>query len=210
LLPSSTTKEVDWDLEGRVLITDFPNWKLAVVNGYWVNGTTMPYRSTSTGAVIGTRHDRKREFHAQMLATVKEYEAKDWHVVLIGDMNVAPSLIDGYPNLRGGVEHVRNRRDFNEKFLSGEDGMRGVDTFRHFHGGTRKYSYHGEAKERWGESCDRVDLGIVSRSLVEGKGRGALVGADIWESVVERGASDHVPISVVLNVGKLRGREEEG
>ena len=33
--------------------------------------------------------------------------------------------------------------------------------------------------------------------------RGALVGAEIWESVEERHDSDHVPISVVLDVGKL-------
>jgi exonuclease III len=205
LLPCSTTREVDWDLEGRVLITEFPQWKLAVVNGYWVNGTTAPYRSPETGAVVGTRHDRKRHFHSFMLAEVKSYEAKGWHVVLIGDMNVAPSLIDGYPNLRGGPEHVRNRKDFNEKFLSADwenDGMRGIDTFRHFHGGLRKYTYHGEKAERWGESCDRVDLGIVSRSLVEGV-KGKLVGAQIWESIQDRGGSDHVPLSVILDVGKL-------
>lgn len=140
-----------------------------------------------------------------MLREVKEYEAKGWHVVLVGDMNIAPSLIDGFPGLRGGDEHVRNRKDFSEKFLSNEEdvGMRGVDTYRHFHGGLRKYTYHGEKAERWGESCDRVDLGIVSRTLVEDVS-GALVGAEIWESVTERGGSDHVPISVVLDVGKLR------
>jgi exonuclease III len=205
LIPYSSTIEVEWDLEGRVLITDFPKWNLAVINGYWVNGTTNPYRSPETGGVIGTRHDRKREFHSQMLAEVKSYESKSWHVVLIGDMNIAPSLIDGYPGLRMGAEHVRNRRDFNEKFLGNEgDGMRGIDTFRHLHGGLRKYTYHGEKAERWGESCDRVDLGIVSRSLVEGV-RVALVGAEIWENVEERGGSDHVPLSVVLDVGKLGG-----
>lgn len=210
LLPSSTTREVDWDLEGRVLITEFPKWKLAVINGYWVNGTTAHYRSSETGAVVGTRHDRKREFHSLMLAEVKSYEAKEWHVVLIGDMNIAPSPIDGYPNLRVGYDHVWNRKDFNDKFLSVDcenNGMRGIDTFRHFHGGMRKYTYHGEKAEKWGESCDRVDLGIVSRSLVEGV-KGALVGAEIWETVEERGGSDHVPLSVILDVGKLKEFEK--
>ncbi|KAG0648966.1 Apurinic endonuclease-redox [Hyphodiscus hymeniophilus] len=208
LLPSSLIKEVNWDLEGRVLITEFSKWKLAVVNGYWVNGTSNPYHSSETGVVNGTRHDRKRHFHSLMLAEAKSYETKGWHVVLIGDMNIAPSLIDGHPNLRGGFEHVRNRKDFNEKFLSrNKDGMNGIDTFRYFHGGLRKYTYHGESAERWGENCDRVDLGIVSRSLVE-KVRGALVGAEIWDSVEERGRSDHVPLSIILDVGRLEGADE--
>jgi hypothetical protein len=30
-----------------------------------------------------------------------------------------------------------------------------------------------------------------------------LVGAEIWESVEERGGSDHVPISVVLDLGDV-------
>ena len=207
LLPFSTTREVDWDFEGRVLITDFPELKLAVVNGYWVNGTTSPYRSPQTGAQIGTRHDRKREFHSLMLTEAKSYETKEWQIVLIGDMNIAPSVIDGHPNLRGGYEHTRNRKDFNQKFLSWEhDGLKGIDTFRYLHGSLRKYTYHGEGAERWGENCDRVDLGIVSRSLVQ---RGALVGAEIWDTVKERGGSDHVPLSIVLDVGKLRQAEEE-
>jgi hypothetical protein len=35
------------------------------------------------------------------------------------------------------------------------------------------------------------------------RGKGALVGAEIFESMEERGGSDHVPISVVLDVSKL-------
>ena len=210
LLPSSVTREVDWDLEGRVLITEFPKLKVAVINGYWVNGTTNPYRSPETGEVVGTRHDRKRKFHALMLDEVKSYEGKGYHVILIGDMNIAPSPIDGYPNRRLGHEHVQNRKDFNDKFLLAHwkiDGMRGIDTFRHFHGGLRKYTYHGEPAEEWGDKCDRVDLGIVSRSLVESV-RGALIGADIWDTVEERGGSDHVPLSIVLDIGKLKEVEK--
>jgi hypothetical protein len=30
-----------------------------------------------------------------------------------------------------------------------------------------------------------------------------LAGADIWESIEERGGSDHVPISVVLDLGEI-------
>lgn len=205
---TTSTKPVDWDLEGRVLVTSLPNHKLVVINGYWPNGTTFPYRDGKTGVVVGTRHEFKRTFHDRMLREVKSYEQKGWDVVLIGDMNIAPTPLDGYPSIRLGAEHVKNRAGFNWKFLHKENerGMRGVDSWRHFHGGRRGYSYHGEKVEEWGRSCDRVDLGVVSRGLVE---RGALVGAGIWESVLERGGSDHVPIGVTLDLGKMGGREGE-
>lgn len=137
-----------------------------------------------------------------MLAEVKTLEGEGWNVVLMGDMNIAPSALDGHPGVRLGDEHVRNRRVFNWNFLDegNREGMRGVDSWRWVHGGKRGYSYHGERKEEWGSTCDRVDLGVVSRSLV---GMGVLRGADIWESVEERGGSDHVPIGVVLDVGSL-------
>lgn len=208
---SAVTREVDWDLEGRVLITEFEAWKLAVINGYWVNGTNAPYRSPTTGEVTGTRHDHKRAFHSLMLAEVQSLQAKPYEVVLIGDMNVARSHLDGFPGLRMGDEHVRSRADFNSRFCDGEngEGIRGVDSWREMRGATRAYTYHGERAEEWGRSCDRVDLGIVSRGLVE---RGVLVGAEIWESVEERGWSDHVPIGVVLDMERLwsLGKGERG
>lgn len=195
-----STRDVEWDLEGRVLTTEIPSFHLAIINGYWVNGTPNPYREPKTGDITGTRHDFKRKFHALMLDEVKSYEARGWHVVLIGDMNVARDARDGYPGLRLGVEHIRNRADFNAKFFYDEVGMKGTDTFRRLHNEKRGYSFHGEKAEEWGSSCDRVDLGIVSRGLVD---NGVLVGAEIWESVVERGHSDHVPIGVVLDLGKF-------
>lgn len=194
------TKGVDWDQEGRVLSTEFEGWKMVVINGYWPNGTMNPWKDSETGAVKGTRHDMKRRFHSLMLEEVKGYERKGWDVVLVGDMNVARSSIDGFPGVRLGAEHVRNRMDFNEKFFESGEGMRGVDSWREIHGEKRGYSYHGERAEEWGRSCDRVDLGIVSRGLAK---RGGLIGADIWESVLERGDSDHVPIGVVLDMEAL-------
>ncbi|KAK0128485.1 hypothetical protein ONS95_000457 [Cadophora gregata] len=194
------TKGVMWDQEGRVLATDFEHWKLVIINGYWPNGTMNAWKDSETGVLKGTRHDMKRKFHSLMLEEVKRYERKGWHIVLVGDMNVARSPNDGYPGIRLGAEHFHNRKDFNEKFFECEDGMRGVDSWREVHGERRGYSYHGERAEEWGGSCDRVDLGIVSRGLVE---RGGLVGADIWESVLERGGSDHVPIGVTLDMDAL-------
>ncbi|CZR66060.1 uncharacterized protein PAC_15961 [Phialocephala subalpina] len=211
-LAGQRTREVDWDLEGRVLVTEIPAFQnLVIINGYWVNGTMNPYRSPETGAVVGTRHDRKRQFHSLMLEEAKSYQARGWEVVLVGDMNIARTPLDGYPGIRLGADHVKNRADFNRKFFEDDDnGMRAIDSWRWIHGNKRGYSYHGESVEDWGSSCDRVDLGMVTRGLVDKK---ALVGADIYESVAERGGSDHVPISVVLSTTKIAtdtatGKEE--
>jgi exonuclease III len=219
------TRGVQWDLEGRVLVTEVEfgrqeveageiKEKLVVINGYWPNGTTNPWRDSNTGIVKGTRHDMKRNFHSLMLSEVVRYQEAGWQAVLIGDMNIARSPLDGYPGIRLGAEHVRNRREWNEMFIWGEEGMKGVDSWRWIHGEKRGYSYHGETAEEWGRSCDRVDLGVVSRGLI-GEGNGEpkktqmrLAGADIWESIGERGGSDHVPISVVLDLGQIEVRPE--
>ncbi|CZS95375.1 uncharacterized protein RAG0_05037 [Rhynchosporium agropyri] len=194
------TKGVQWDQEGRVLSTEFEGWKLVVINGYWPNGTLNAWKDSETGAMKGTRHDMKRRFHSLMLEEVKGYESNEWDVVVIGDMNVARSAIDGYPGIRLGTEHVQNRKHFNEKFFESEVGMKGVDSWRWVHGEKKGYTYHGERAEDWGRSCDRVDLGIVSKGLADREG---LVGAEIWESVLDRGGSDHVPIGVILDIHTL-------
>ena len=206
VLPMQETKEAPWDLEGRVLITEFLRLKLVVINGYWVNGTMNPYRDPESGEVVGTRHDRKRAFHSSMVEEVKAWERKGCGVVLVGDMNVAPQALDGYPGIRSGAEHVRNRRDFNEKFLDVEnkEGMRGIDVWRYLRGTERGYTYHGENEEEWGRSCDRVDLAIVNQGIV-----GHLMTMTIWEDVVNRGGSDHCPVTLWVDFTRLGGDSRE-
>jgi exonuclease III len=98
------------------------------------------------------------------------------------------------------VQHVKNRADFNDKFFTNPKGMCGIDVFRHMHGIQKKFTYHSRGRA-WGESCDRVDLIIVSRSLVEDVD--AVVATDICDSAMERGHSDHVPLWISLDVSKL-------
>lgn len=200
--PLLTTSKPDWDLEGRVLIHRFQRLNLVVINGYWVNGTSNPYRNTMTGEITGTRHDHKLRFHAQMLRLCKDLENQGKSVLLLGDMNIAPARIDGHPNLRTSpVQHIVNRTDFNDKFLGDRDKehMGGADLFRHFHGATKKFTYHGRGRP-WGESCDRVDLIIASRELME---RSVILASDICESQKERGHSDHVPLWAQLDISRL-------
>lgn len=195
------TRRPDWDLEGRVLIHEL-NPGLVIINGYWVNGTTNPYRDPATGKVVGTRHDHKLRFHNMMLAEACKFEEEGKYVVLIGDMNIARARIDGYPNLRTTpVQHVTNRADFNAKFFTEETGLRGIDVFRHIHGDTRKYSYRPRGKQ-WGDSGDRVDLCIVSRQLVEELN--AVTDTDICDNAIDRGHSDHVPLWICIDILKLK------
>ena len=122
-------------------------------------------------------------------------------------MNIARAPVDGYPHLRMGDAHVRNRRDFEEKFMEeGGGGLGMVDSFRRVNGeGVRKFSYRPRGRE-WGAGCDRVDLILVDGRLggKGGGGGGAVVEADILDEEGERGPSDHVPLYVTVDLGKLK------
>ncbi|KAM7210122.1 Endonuclease/exonuclease/phosphatase [Rhypophila decipiens] len=190
---------------------------LAMMNIYAVNGTSAPYRSPKTGLVSGTRHDHKLAFHTRLRDECLDLESKGFHVVVAGDLNVARGLWDGHPKLRTfPKQHCLNRSDFNVKFfgeddnkragayLSKNDGKKGtgekcldaVDVYRATHGDRRKYTWISRNGE-WGSSCDRVDLIFVSKGLWEA---GRVVGADILDSPLERGPSDHVPIWIEINM----------
>lgn len=209
-----STSDVAWDTEGRLLITSLttcnqPPLRFKIINAYFPNGTSKALRCSTTGEITGTRHDAKRIFHARLCADIVAAQEAGWHVVLVGDMNVALEAIDAWPGRRMGHEHVRNREDFQRQFLSIGDGdwrksgvpglqsMEGVDLWRWLKAAERKYTYHGERSEDWGRSCDRVDLCVVSRSLIETK---RIVDMEIWDTVVDRAGSDHVPFSVWLDM----------
>lgn len=194
----TATRRPDWDLEGRILEHEFHG--LALINGYWVNGTDNPYRNPLTGQVNGTRHDLKLRYHRLILEEVLQLEKAGKAVILVGDMNVAPSHIDGHPNLREfPAQHVINRKDFNQKFFSSE-GMEGVDVFRHFHGRQRKYTWH-RSNSPHGAVCDRVDLIIASKILVQNVG--AIADSDICDDAHSKAHSDHCPLWIALDPSKL-------
>ncbi|KAF2678807.1 hypothetical protein K458DRAFT_435486 [Lentithecium fluviatile CBS 122367] len=186
--------------------------KFALFDIYAVNGTDSPYRDAATGVAKGTRHDRKLEFHRLLTEECLCLEKEGWQVLLTGDMNVAPTVLDGYPRLRTFPhQHVLNRADFNAKFLGGEnkgDGggevFAGVDVWRKMYAGERRYTYYPRGKE-WRSSCDRMDYVVVGRKMWD---EGLVMGAGIMDSEAERGTSDHVPIWVDISFGK--GEETVG
>ncbi|KAL8934335.1 MAG: hypothetical protein Q9216_005962 [Gyalolechia sp. 2 TL-2023] len=201
---SSSTKTVDWDLEGRVLLTEFPDHGIVVFNIYAVNGTANPYRDPGSGKVIGDRHMRKRVFHEELRDECKRYEDQGWKVVVAGDMNVSQTSQDSYPQLRMGKEHVANRAHFRDCFMKGKEegglGMR--DTFREVRGEEAKFSYRPRGRV-WGDGMDRVDLILVSQGV-------RVREADILDEQMERGRSDHVPLMVEVEVGGDGGERGEG
>ncbi|KAK0641659.1 Endonuclease/exonuclease/phosphatase, partial [Cercophora newfieldiana] len=218
----------DWDREGRVLIlelkppsslpakpnTQTPSAKpLTLINTYAPNGTSAPYYHPQTGTPTGTRHDFKLRFHSLLRDECLALQARGFHVVIAGDVNVARGPWDGFPRLRTvpGV-HCENRKDFNGKFFGREDCERAgadwngegdegcldaVDVWRGVYGAERRYTYYPRGVE-WGRSCDRVDMVFVSRELWEEK---RVLGTGILDTVQERGTSDHVPVWVEVRLG---------
>lgn len=141
-----------------------------------------------------------------MIEECRRLEKQDYQVVLVGDMNIAPARIGGHPNLRTSPsQHFRNRADFNDKFL-GDEGW-GVDAFRALHNSQRKYT-HNPRRGEWGASCDRVDLVVAARILMDAEAP-AVVGCDIEDIPEERGHSDHVPLWVSIDVKKRKLRSTE-
>ena len=224
-----TIRPVDWDKEGRFLITEtkaqegFP--KLALINVYAVNGTENPYKDPETGLVIGTRHDRKLKVHALLQAECQRLEAGGFGCVVAGDLNVARSPADGFPRLRTfPMQHQNNRADFEARFLSSpksdttnidelepdkppsptatadakDVGLGMIDTFRYLHPDKKGYTYYPRTKS-FGESCDRVDMILVSRKLV-----GYVVEAGMHETQADRGPSDHVPLYARLSSADVK------
>ncbi|KIW05056.1 uncharacterized protein PV09_04211 [Verruconis gallopava] len=204
----SRVRTVDWDAEGRFAVIEIhdptTDAKLSIWNVYAVNGTSSEYRDPRTGEVAGTRHDRKLAVHKLMMEECLKLEREGWSILIIGDLNVAPSRIDGHPNLREFPrQHVINREDFNTRFLEPGNvgGFRGIDVWRALRGTERKYTYYPRSIP-WGSSCDRVDLAIASRNLMSVHNNWKIVGCEIWNTKQERGSSDHCPISVTIKTVK--------
>jgi len=214
-------RPVSWDAEGRFLVIEtrasgnIP--KLAIINVYAVNGTENPYRDSVTGEVKGTRHDRKLQVHALLQKECRALEADGFKVIVAGDLNIARSRIDGFPNLRTFPhQHCINRADFEVKFLAHADepagteqsnrGLGMIDSFRHLHPNRKAYTFYPRTRT-FGASCDRVDLILCSRTLESN-----LVDAGMLETPGERGPSDHVPLYAsfqLLEASKLIANESQ-
>ena len=217
-------RTVDWDAEGRFSVIetkaslDLP--RLAIFNVYMVNGTQNAYKDSTTGVVTGTRHTRKLAVHRLLQAEVRKLESGGYHVIIAGDVNIAVARIDGHPNLRvTPQQHVLNRQDFTNRFLGNADtselgtsddtttedvpstGLNMADTFRSLHSDKKGYSYYPRGRP-FGESCDRVDMILCSRSL-----EARCTEAGMLATSADRGTSDHVPIYATFHLPNNLGMD---
>ncbi len=167
----------EFDLEGRVLITEFKDF--AVFNCYFPNsqreGVRLPY---------------KLKFCSEFLKLVQSYERKGMSPIVCGDLNIAHQAID-LKNPKANEKnagYLPEERAWMSEFLSA--GF--IDSFRHFYPDKKDayswWSYRPGIRERnigW-----RLDYFVTSNQLKD-----RLVSAEIHADV--RG-SDHCPVSLVL------------
>ena len=170
-----------FDSEGRVLITEHENFLL--YNIYFPNGQKDD-----------TRLNYKLDFYDELLPIVNDQVENGNNVIITGDWNTAHHPIDlarpkENEKTSGFMPIERERID---TYVS--HGW--VDTFRHFHSGSDRYSwwtYRFGARERnigW-----RIDYFFVNETLVQ-----QLDDADIHPDIM---GSDHCPVSLTLKKDSL-------
>jgi len=167
-----------FDTEGRVLIHEFEAF--VFFNIYFPNGGRGPEWVA-----------HKLAFYRRFLEIALEYIQSGRAVVTTGDFNTAYAEID----LARPKENVNHSGFMPEERLGlGEFFEAGlIDTFRHLHPDTVKYSWWDmvtRARERnvgW-----RLDYFMVSPNLKD-----HIVAAEIHEDVF---GSDHCPVSLVLSL----------
>ncbi|MDB4995925.1 MAG: Exodeoxyribonuclease [Myxococcaceae bacterium] len=189
-LHPSAPRTFAWDREGRVVVTELPDDKLAIVNVYAVNGTSKPYFDHDRGHVVGDRHAWKRRFIELLASECQALKARGLHLVLVGDWNVSRAKIDVHPRLRVEEPHALARAAFNDVFLPSLDV---VDIFRHLHPTERKYTWFSRRVRPPKLDAARVDFALVSEALVP-----RVVVADIHDAEEQRHGSDHAPLFVRL------------
>ncbi len=178
LAVSTTLNAPQFDTEGRVLISEFKPFVL--FNIYFPNGGRGPEWVA-----------HKLAFYRQFLEVAQRYRQAGRAIVVTGDFNTAYAEID-LARPKENQQHSgfmpEERAGLGEYFEAGL-----VDTFRHLHPDTVKYSWWdmvSRARDRnvgW-----RLDYFMVSPDLKD-----RIVSADIHDDVM---GSDHCPVSLVLKI----------
>lgn len=183
LAPQSVTYGLDipkFDDEGRIIEMDFGDF--VFFNVYFPNGQ-----------MSAERLQYKLDFYEAFFAHADGLKNSGRSLVITGDYNTAHNEIDlknpkSNENTSG---FLRIERDWLDRIVAGGY----VDTFRHFHPDTVKYSwwtYRFKARDRnigW-----RIDYFFVSQDLIE-KDRVKEVFID--NSIY---GSDHCPIGLVIEI----------
>ena len=165
----------DHDQEGRVLTAEFADYYLVTV--YTPNSgkelVRLPYREI---------------WDRDFLAFIRQLEQHK-PVLMCGDFNVAHRNID----LARPKPNYNKSAGFTQKEIDGMDNIIAagfVDTFRHFHPDTVKYSWWSyRAGARAKNVGWRIDYFLGSSGVVKARVNGAAIHNDIF-------GSDHCPVSV--------------
>jgi len=172
--------EPRFDAEGRIIEMDFGG--LLFFNVYFPNGQ-----------MSAERLQYKLDFYEAFFDYADRRRREGKSLVICGDYNTAHNEIDlANPKANENTSgFLRIERDWLDRIVA-----RGyVDTFRHFHPDTVKYSwwtYRFKARERnigW-----RIDYFFVTNDLIEaGRVKEAFIDNDIH-------GSDHCPIGLVVEL----------
>jgi exodeoxyribonuclease-3 len=172
--------EKRFDAEGRIIEMDFGSFLF--FNVYFPNGQMSE-----------DRLQYKLDFYAKFFEYADACRQRGKSLIICGDYNTAHNEIDlANPKANANTSgFLRIERDWLDRIVAREY----IDTFRHFHPDTVKYSwwtYRFKARERnigW-----RIDYFFVTRDLIEqGRVTEAFIDNDIP-------GSDHCPIGLVLHV----------
>jgi exodeoxyribonuclease III len=172
--------ESRYDDEGRIVELDFEDF--IFFNVYFPNGQ-----------MSDERLQYKLDFYEAFFRYADQYKAQGRSLIIAGDYNTAHNEIDlknpkANENTSG---FLRIERDWLDRIIA--NGY--VDTFRHFHPDTVKYSwwtYRFKARDRdigW-----RIDYFFVTEDLLDkGWVKEAFIDNDIF-------GSDHCPIGLMIEI----------
>jgi len=169
-----------FDDEGRILEMDFEDF--IFFNVYFPNGK-----------MNAERLQYKLDFYEAFFAYADELKERGRSLIITGDYNTAHNEID-LKNPKANEKasgFLRIERDWLDRIIA--NGY--IDTFRHYHPDTVKYSwwtYRFKARDRnigW-----RIDYFFVTKDIVDrGWIKEALIDNDIL-------GSDHCPLGLVLEI----------
>ena len=169
-----------FDDEGRILELDFGSF--VFFNIYFPNGQMSPERL-----------QYKLDFYEAFFAYADRYKKDGRRLVITGDYNTAHNEID-LKNPKANAKtsgFLRVERDWLDHIIA--EGY--VDTFRHFHPDTVKYSwwtYRFKARER--NAGWRIDYFFTTRNIIaNGEVARAFIDNDIL-------GSDHCPVGLELAI----------
>ena len=172
--------EKRFDAEGRIIEMDFGSFLF--FNVYFPNGQMSE-----------DRLQYKLDFYAKFFEYADACRQRGKCLIICGDYNTAHNEIDlANPKANANTSgFLRIERDWLDRIVARDY----VDTFRHFHPDTVKYSwwtYRFKARERnigW-----RIDYFFVTRDLIQkGRIKDAFIDNDVH-------GSDHCPIGLVVEV----------